>query len=385
MCTQFVPLEGAGVSSIKVGMMSFSLIIFLFKVPYISKVFFWGLLYWLFCYFSALFNDEMRFSTIGYLGMFILGFIVYYNLLFKETFTLGYFVSLLRGLIMIYGIVLVLQQLSMLVGIHSLWIINLDNQAFLSLTKLPSLTIEPSHSARLLTVMMLGYFRCWELEHEKQKINLQTLFNVKNRWLTIIFLWTMCTMGSGTAFIGLAILSLYFIQRNTAIYILSILCLLVYLGQVLEIEQMNRAVKISKAMVTSGSVKEVQEADGSGASRIIPLINTITKTDLMDKTTWFGKGTEKKDKLWWLRTDIKLSTIEQYGLLTFIISLIFVYNCMIRRIFSLETLIFIILLGCSLRNIYYVWGAMIIFATVRYFQVIEEKGLLEINIDNKND
>lgn len=98
-------------------------------------------------------------------------------------------------------------------------IINLQNQFFLSITKLPSLTLEPSHSARILTVAMLGYLRCEEISISR-KLILGELFYSKHRWVTALFFWAMLTMGSSTAFVGIAILSLYFITRHTAIYVI---------------------------------------------------------------------------------------------------------------------------------------------------------------------
>ena len=74
----------------------------------------------------------------------------------------------------------------------------------------------------------------------------------------------------------------------------------------------------------------------------------------------------EKDKHWWKRTDTKI--YDQYGLIAFIISLVFIYSCVIRHFFSLETLLYLILLGFTLGNIYYAWGCLMIMTGVRYFQ-----------------
>lgn len=54
---------------------------------------------------------------------------------------------------------------------------------------------------------------------------------------------------------------------------------------------------------------------------------------------------------------------------------------MIRRFFSIETLVFLILFGFSLGNIAYTWGAMMIFTTVRYFQEQHEDNLFNVETD----
>ena len=311
--------------------------------------------------------------------MFIISYITYYNLVYLGAFTFSSFIKLLQGLIIAYGVILILQQIALLMGFHFLPPINLVNQQFLALTKLPSLSMEPSHSARILTVLMLSYLRCIELTNNGVKPSIMTLFKIEHRWVTILFLWTMLTMGSGTAFIGLGLLSIYFIQWKTSIYIIPLLIGFLFLGQVLEINQMDRAMRVTQTAIT-GNTKEIQAEDGSAATRIIPIINTI-KIDLTKKESWFGNGTSSYEKAstGWMRTTDKISVVEQYGLIAFIVSLILVYTCAIHDFFSIETLVFLILFGMSLTNIYYVWGAMMIFTAVRYFQIQDEKGILITN------
>lgn len=368
MNVQLVAFEGSGVSSFKVGLMALALPILLSKKLYFERVFLWGIAYWLVVFLITFFKDDMRFSTIGYLGMFIVTFIMYYCLIYSGAFSLNYFMDILRWLIMAYCIVLVLQQLAMLVGLRSLWFINLYNQGFLSLDKLPSLSIEPSHSARLLTALMFSYIRSLETLKGK-RINFRVLYNKKNRIISILFLWSMLTMGSGTAFIGLGILSLYFIQRKTVFYVIPILFILFFIGQSMEFEQMNRAVSIVESTIT-GDIEIIDATDGSAADRIMPIINTFS-SDLSDITSWVGKGTYSEDfqKIKWTFIDTKIDIVEQYGLIGLILSLILIYTCIIRNFFSIESVIFLLLCGVSLSNIYYIWGIVMLFTTVRYFQL----------------
>lgn len=367
MCIQFVPLEGYTISPLKCGLMALSPLLLLIKVPYVSKALIYGLLYWMVCCLVALFHGDMRFSTIGYLGMFVVSYIVFYHLVYSNSLSFGKFTSLLKYLIMAYGIVLILQQIAMLLGIHYFPPINLDNQFFLSLTKLPSLSLEPSHSARLLSVMMLGYIRCIEIDSEK-RVTLELLFNKEYRIVTILFLWSMLSMGSGTAFIGLGLLSIYFIQRKTLIYIIPLFAFIFYVGQSMELTQMERAMRVAQ-VATSGDVKAIQKEDGSASSRIIPIINTLTM-DLTQKETWLGKGTMSHEyaKDAWKRTTDKIAVVDQYGLIAFIVSIMLFYSCMVKSFFSIETLMFLILFGFSLGNIAYTWGAVMIFTCVRFYQ-----------------
>lgn len=360
----FVPIEQGAFSVVKIGFMGICPLIFFAKKPIITNALIFGALYWMACYLISLLKGEMRFSTLGFLGMYLIMYINFYSFIIKGIFTLDYFTKILQYLIIAYGVVLIGQQMCVLVGLRYMPLLNLQNQFFLSITKLPALTLEPSHSARILTFAMLGYLRCMEIKTGK-KLTVQEWFDKEHRTVTFLFLWSMLMMGSGTAFAGMGVLGLYFITKKTAVYIIPLLVGLFIVGQSLELKQMNRAVALAQAAST-GSTEEMFEAEGSGASRFAPVLNAFTKTDLTELETWIGKSSMAKDEYWWTRRDIKI--YEQYGLIAYIISLVFIYACVINHFFSLETLLFLILLGLSITNIYYVWGCFMIMTGVRYFQ-----------------
>ncbi|MGO5088070.1 hypothetical protein ACTQ43_00840 [Segatella copri] len=360
----FVPIEQGSFSPVKITLMGLCPLIFIAKKPIVTKALVLATIYWVVCYTLSLLKGEMRFSTLGFLGMYLILYINYYSFIVKGTFTLEYFTKVLKYLIIAYAVVLIGQQMCVLVGLRNMPLLNLPNQSFLSITKLPSLTLEPSHSARILTFTMFGYLRCMEIMKGK-RISLQEWFSPKQRIVTFSFLWSMLMMGSGTAFVGMGVLSLYFITRKTVIYIIPLIIGMFMLGQSMELKQMDRAVALAEAAST-GSAEEAMAADGSGATRIIPVMNVFTKTDVTQLETWIGKKSMEKDKYWWKRTDTKI--YDQYGLIAFIISLVFIYSCVIRHFFSIETLLYLILLGFTLGNIYYAWGCLMIMTGVRYFQ-----------------
>ena len=362
----FVPIEQGPFSPVKIGFMGICPLIFIAKKPIVTKALVLAAIYWVVCYTMSLLKGEMRFSTLGFLGMYLILYINYYSFIVKGTFTLEYFTKVLKYLIIAYAVVLIGQQMCVLVGLRNMPLLNLQNQFFLSITKLPSLSLEPSHSARILTFTMLGYLRCMEIKKGK-RITLQELFSPEQRIVTFSFLWSMLMMGSGTAFVGMGVLSLYFITRKTVIYIFPLIIGMFMLGQSMELKQMDRAIALAEAAST-GSAEEAMAADGSGATRIIPVMNVFTKTDVTQLETWIGKKSMEKDKHWWMRTDTKI--YDQYGLIAFIISLVFIYSCVIRHFFSIETLLYLILLGFTLGNIYYAWGCLMIMTGVTYFQKI---------------
>lgn len=361
----FVPLEQGPFSPVKIGFMGICPLIFIAKKPIVTKALVLAAIYWLVCYTLSLLKGEMRFSTLGFLGMYLILYVNFYSFVVKGTFTLDYFTKILQYLIMAYGITLIGQQLCVLVGLRNMPLFNLQNQFFLSITKLPALTLEPSHSARILTFAMLGYLRCLEIKKGK-KPTIQEWFDKDHRTVTFLFLWSMLMMGSGTAFVGMGVLSLYFITRKTVIYIIPLIIGMFMLGQSMELKQMNRAVALAEAAST-GSAEEAMAADGSGAVRVVPLVNAFTKTDLLELETWIGMKSMDTSQ----RKSLKDRKIyDQYGLIAFVISLVFIYSCVIHYFFSLETLLYLLLLGFTLGNIYYAWGCLMIMTGVTYFQRI---------------
>ena len=366
MCVQLVAIEGYGVSNVKVVLMALAPLLFIFRVPYITKATLWCGLYMAVVLFCAYQQDYVRFSTLGYLGMFLITYIVYYNLLYKKhAFSLMYFIRLLRIMILAYAICLVAQQAFVLVGIRNFPLINLYNQYYLSISKLPVWNLEPSHVARVLGVMYYAYLKCCEIV-EGERLSLARVFEKPHRWITIGFLYTMTTMGSGTAFISLMILAMYFLKRKALWYVVPIFIGLYFTLPLLNIKQLDRAVNVINATLTLDA-DEVRRVDGSAASRVIPLLNTLNM-DLKDSKTWFGNGTIKQeDKYRGMSQKAKIGNIDQYGLVSYIVSLILMFSCCMNFV-SIPTLMSFVGVGGGIINFAYPWGILMIFTVVKYFE-----------------
>ena len=366
MCTQFVAIEGYTVSPLKVALMGFAVVLLIAKVPYMTKATLWCSLYMIVVLLCAYMQEFVRFSTLGYLGMFLITYIVFYNLLYKKhAFSLMYFIQLLRFMILAYFFCLLAQQVCVLIGIRNMPFINLYHQHFLAINKLPTWTQEPSSSARVLGALYYAYLRCCEIV-EGQKLSLKRIFDPFHRWITIGYLYTMITMGSGTAFIVLLIQVFYFVQAKRLWYVVPVFFILYFVLPLLNIKQFDRAINVINATMTLDP-QVVAETDGSASARINPLLNTL-RMDLSSSETWFGKGTTKEeDKYKGMSQRTKLATIEQYGLLSYIVSLIFVFTCCINFV-SLQTIMFFIGVGGGTNNIAYLWGILMVFTVIRYFQ-----------------
>lgn len=369
MCVQYVPIEGHKVSLIKFGAMCLSPLIWMMYSPMVSKAFVWGLLYVLIVFFSALLNsDSFRISTIIYLLLFVLTFIMYYNLIYcNGAITIDQYVRILKGFILAYAGCLVLQQLVKIAGFNSFPLFNLIGGLNNSKLAANSLAMEPSHAARVMAVLFLGLLRMYEIKWGKGNVTIPSMYR-DSKWVVLGFFWSMLTMGSGTAFIALGILSCYFIQKQYVFTIMPLFIIFYLAIPFIDSPPLQRAKIAIDATMTMDSEKVV-EADGSAAVRIVPLINTLTKLDLTKKESWFGRGTDAGNNSG-LFSEIKMvGGVSDYGLISYIVSLILVFSCCIRNIISLETLIFAFLLSAGIANVAYVWGILMIFSTVRYFEI----------------
>ena len=368
MCTQFVAIEGYGVSPLKVALMGLAPLLFVFRTPYMTRATVWCSLYMAVVLICAFMQDYVRFSTLGYLGMFLITYMVFYNLLYKkQAFSLLYFIKLLRFMILAYAVCLLAQQVCVLVGIRILPFINLYNQHYLAIDKLPTWTQEPSSSARVLGALYYAYLRCCEIV-EEEKLSLKRIFEPFHRWITIWYLYAMTTMGSGTAFIVLMIQAMYFVQAQRLWYVVPMFVGLYFTLPLLNVRQLDRAVNVINATLTLDA-KVVRETDGSAASRIAPILNTLNM-DLNDKETWFGKGTSTREEMERRHyvQDGKMGSIDQYGLLSYIVSLLLVFSCCINFM-SFPTIMFFAGVGGGTGNIAYLWGILMVFTTIRYFQI----------------
>jgi len=373
MCIQYVPLEGTGVSYVKFGAMCFSPLIWLICSPKITKAFIWGMLYFAMILFSGLFHySTFRLSTIGYLFSFICMFIMFYNLIYCErAFSLDYFIKLLKNFILAYTICLLIQQAFIIVGIKIFSPINLVNTLNRGIGA-QSLSLEPSHSARIMTVLFLAFLRMYEVKWGRENVTITKIYQ-DARWVVLGFLWSMLTMGSGTAFVGLGILSLYFIKRQYALTIVPLLIVLYLVIPYIKFEPLQRAKVTFEAALTLDQ-EEVIKADGSAAIRVNPLINTFTDMNFSSSETWFGKGTVSEvQKKTWYKEKSKIGNIDQYGLLSFFIGLILLFSCCFYKVFSLETLLCFVLLGLTINNFSYIWGCYMILVPVKYFYLTQKK------------
>lgn len=366
-CIQMIPLEGMGANFVKVTAMALAPLVLLIKAPCLSPAISLGIIYYLCIIFCAWRYDSFRASTLIFTGLFLGMYMMFYNLIYAGAFTKKYFIKLMEVLITSYAIFLILQQIAVLVGIRYLPIINL---AYCAAPKYNSLAIEASHAARILTVCGYAWLKTTELDQGKPPM-IRELFYT-HRWLILAWLYSITTLGSGTAFIGLAIVSFYFLKRKYIIVAASLLLMGLLILPHIDYEPLNRALSTVEAFQTLDP-ENLIAADSSAATRVLPIVNTINNLDLSKKETWFGYGIDTASNAGAFSQETMIGCITDYGLISYIFSLLLVFVCCIRPFFSLPTLMFWIGIGGGTSNITYGWGILMVFTCVGYFYLQNQK------------
>lgn len=363
MSVQFLFMEGWAVSMPKVVFMASTPFLLLMMSPYVSKATIFGLLFFsVTVAMSVIQFGTPRMSTFYYTALFLLMFNLYYNLVYlNNVFTIDGFLRIVRFVIMAYAICLVVQQAFFIVGLKYMPLVNLMGMPYYELFRLNTLAIEPSHAARILTVYFYAFLKL--LEYKNGGAPSFSLLWGEHRRLVLAFLYTMLAIGSGTAFVGLGILALYFLRKQYVAYVVIFGFAFYMLVPMIDYEPLNRSMAVFNAAM-SGDADLVRKTDHSASSRVNIILDTIKYVDLSDIDTWLGKGVDAT----FTSDKAVVSAITDYGLISYMLKLVFFFSCCFTGLFSLEVLMFILLFSFNVGNIAYGWAALMVFSTIKYFK-----------------
>ncbi len=240
--------------------------------------------------------------------------------------------------------------------------------------KLNSLAAEPSHSARIVALLMYCYIVVKELI-TNTKYSFRE--NIKeDKWVWIAFLWTMLTMGSGTAFLFFAIVLLKFVRFKSIVPLFFIIVITFSFISYLNIDAYERVFKVFFATLTL-DVDTILAADHSASLRIIPMIIIGQEIDLSTLNSWFGYGIDYTTTflsgkipgvgegftggglfLFWM----------DYGLISLFFFLIFSLLYSIKRGDYLNIVWWLLIIPQNGINSQIVWLTLILFYTNIYFR-----------------
>lgn len=371
MNIQILPIEGWPISMPKVIFMCITPFICLSRAPYFSKAVFWSFIFWTVTVALNLIQfADVRMSTFYYSLMYLSTFILYYNLVFyKYVFTLDDFIKIIEFMIWAYFICLIMQEISFIVGLRRNYLVNMMGFSYYELFRLNSLGIEPSSSARTLAVFFYALLKVTEYKNGSP-LPIKEFFSQYKRTI-FAFLYTMLAMGSGTAIVCLGILSLYFLKREYILFVILLVAILYFIAPYIDYTPVNRAVDVMNAAMTGDSAI-VTKTDHSAASRVNIILDTFKYLDIFDIQVWFGKGVDASAS----EEHSVVSGIIDYGLISYILKLGLFFSCCFTSFFSIETVMYILIFGMNIGNIAYGWGALLVFATIKYFKYLKNENTI---------
>jgi hypothetical protein len=164
--------------------------------------------------------------------------------------------------------------------------------------------------------------------------------NIKtDKWIWFSFVWTMLTMGSGTAILFLGIVFLKFVRLRT-LFPLSILIIIsIVLINVVGIHSYERVFNVIIATLTFDT-DAIMKADDSASTRIVPMMIIAQMANFISFDGWFGHGIDSTNAV--IRTiplafpdnatgGAMLQIWWEYGFLTFILFVGFSLKMTFRR------------------------------------------------------
>ena len=361
-CIYYIPIDTRqALGPVKLTLLGINVLVLLTHTFKMSRAMLIGIIYLLYQFISASFHPESwRWSTLLYSTGLVTTYICFYNLVVVEkVFTINYFIRICKWVMMAYFVVCIVQQTFIVLGMPYMPLVNLT-QIFDRGIGCNSLCQEPSTFARFMLVFYYAYIKCSEYKRGEGAFTLKELFSGEHKWVTIRFLWMMLTMGSGTAFVCLILLSLYFVRRHNWYYVMPLLIIGYTLIQASGIEALDRATSTIEATSTLDA-QTVRETDGSASARIAPMLNTFN-ADYSKFETWFGKGIDAG-----LKENANRTTFDDYGFVFYIIKLVLDYSCgysfwSLTNIFKWGGVA-----GGSGGNIQYTWALMMVLTCVKYF------------------
>lgn len=361
--------------------MAVSLAIMVFKTPYFRKreIPFYAL-YSCMCLFALLNGKSFRIGTFHYAGMFIFSFCFYDRLLCKGLLKIDVFCSFLKKIIYAYFIVLVIQQVSTLLGLPVL------NQCwkFTNIFKLNSLAHEPSYIAGTMLIFMYSFLTISKTIRKQQKYSVRKNIK-KDRWVWISFFYVMLSCGSSHALLGIVLFSLYLLREYKKFFVFfGIACALIFFvghKKMVQYESYNRLYQSIVAAV-SLDTEQIRKTDISTAARINPIIFYIEDFDFFSKNVWFGHGIDYSKKNTIVRLLGHENAMEQgnatgglfpaffldYGLLCGLLFLFALRSFTMRKFISFPLVIWLFFFIAIGFNTYMQWLFFAFMSTTLFFE-----------------
>lgn len=321
--------------------------------------------------------ESLRISTVIFTYLFTLTFIAYHQVLDVSKFEIVHYRNLLKYLIFAYCIVLIIQQFCVLTGLP---IFNISNYDPGEPWKLNSLTSEPSHSGRIVGLLMFSYIAINEI-YKKRTYSFALDFK-EDKWVWFSFIWVMLTMGSGTAFVFVTIVFMKFIKFKNLLPLFLIFGLIAFITSLMNIDSFERSFGLLFAVFT-GDINEMYKADHSGAFRIVPFFILFDKLEIFSLNGLFGHGIDYVSSLlsFYVRGLPEgssgggvLQIWMDYGFISFILFILFTIYASFNKLDFITFVFWFMLIFLNSINSQILWLTIILLFTNKYFEKLDLGG-----------
>lgn len=315
--------------------------------------------------------ESFRISTVLYSILFCILFITYKQIFYITNLSIESYLKLLKYIIYAYFFTLIIQQLCVLTGLP---VINASNYSISDPWKLNSLSAEPSHTARIVALLMYSYIIITEIIKEKSYSFFKELKNDKLIWFA--FLWVMLTSNSGTAFVFLAIIFLKFFQLRNILFIGILSIISILLLEYLNITAFERTFNFALS-VLSLDINTMMQVDHSASLRVAPMIVLFEQIDLTSISSWIGHGIDSTgiilDKYIYgvpegFTGGGSLYLVYEYGFISWVLFMIFSFLTVIQLKEPITIIFWFFLVFMYSLNSQIVWLCLTILFNNNYYK-----------------
>lgn len=332
---------------------------------------------------SSIINiHTLRIVSLLYSLMFVLSFLVFNKHLRSISFDRLQFIKMLKFILFSYFFVLILQQISVVLGFSFIPNeIYIDASAF----KLNSLATEPSYSVMYVMLLYYVYLKIYSI-HYSVEYNLKIIKQDKFLFYAVVYI----VFTSFSSFGYLLIIS-FLVTLAREIKVWQILLFVVafisfiFLLSNLEINAFDRLLVVVQSLMYLDPQK-ILMADHSAAMRIVPGFVILQDISTISINTLFGNGIDYSSNYLSevipginpgsARLGFVFTFILDYGLINYILILLFIYKCCIDNIRSFDTFVLLLVGVNSSFNTQLFWFAIAILSIKKY--------VIEQNLKQKN-
>lgn len=314
-------------------------------------------------------SESTRWSTILFSFMFASLYISYVNSLKQGRLQLLDFLKVCKFILFAYFFTLIIQQLCVLLGIA---IFNGSNYNPRHPWKLNALAAEPSHSARIIGILMLAYLITLDLLKRSQSFSISRSEKLR---VWFAFLWCMFTLGSATGAFMLVIvisnsLNQLDVKAKVPILLIVLIAPFFFPG-----EQLSRAIDLASAFL-SLDYNQILAADHSGGLRIAPLLFLLDRIEVFSFNGFFGHGIDSvslfmSDYIGGVNEGFSAGGLiafwYEYGFLSFALFSYFSIRIMYLKGRPLLLSVWIFMVFIAGVNGQMIWLAIILLTTLRFF------------------